>query len=113
MSTLEVKPKKAAKKTVKIQEEPKEPKEPKPRKSRAKKQPTREEMLKILLDGSNELKQIIVELKEEESKLVALQLHRVPELLKETIGNLEEDVEEMFEKYQELLALPAEVPQAE
>ena len=38
-------------------------------------------------------------------------LKRVPELLKETITNMEEDQQEIDEKYQELLTLPDETPQ--
>ena len=46
--------------------------EPKKRASRAKKQPTREEALKLFLDASNELKQNIQDLKEEEIKISSL-----------------------------------------
>ena len=38
---------------------------PKPRKSRAKPKPTKEEMLKMLTESCNAMKQIIQELKEE------------------------------------------------
>ena len=85
--------------------------EPKVRKSRAKAKPTKEELLKMLLDSSNEIKQIIVDLKEDECKIVKMCLKRVPEQLKETISNMEEDQKEIDEKYQELLTLPDETPQ--
>ena len=92
--------------------EPIEIKEKPQRKSRAKKQPTREEALKSLLDTSNELKQIILDLKEDESKLsgMASQFKKVPELLKVTIENMEEDQKEIDEHYQEILALPDDQP---
>ncbi len=74
----------------------------KKRVSRAKKQPTREELMKMLLDSSNEVKLIIEELKEDEVKVLSMTLKRVPELLKETIKNMEEDKEEIDEKLKEL-----------
>jgi hypothetical protein len=77
--------------------------EPKKRASRAKKQPTREEALKLLLDTSNELKQIIVDLKEDEIKVSSMQLKKIPELIKETLANLDEDQKEVEEQYNELL----------
>ncbi len=81
--------------------------EPKKRAPRVKKAPpTKEESLKMLSDASCELKQIILDLKEDEMKLSCMQLKRVPELVKETINNLEEDVEEIEEEHQELLNKP-------
>ena len=77
--------------------------EPKKRASRAKKQPTREEALKMLLDASNELKQNIQDLKEEEIKVSSLQLKILPELIKETLTDLNEDLEDAEEQYNELL----------
>ena len=59
-----------------------------------------------MLDTIDELKQIMIDLKEEEVKISSLQLKRLPELLKETISNLEEDRDEIQEKYDELLAAP-------
>ncbi len=82
--------------------------EPKKRASRAKKQPTKEELIKMLSDSSNELKQIMVDLKEDECKLQGLQLKKVPELLKETLSNLEEDQKEIDDKVEELKSLPEE-----
>ena len=60
---------------------------PKPRKSRAKPKPTKEDMMKLLSNSSNELK-IIKELKEDEVQLLAsgLPLKRVSELMKKTIN---------------------------
>ena len=80
---------------------------PKPRKSRAKPKPTKEEMMKLLSDSSNELKQIIKELKEDEVQLLAsgLAFKRVSELMKETISNLEEDVQEIDEQLEELATM--------
>jgi len=84
--------------------------EPKPkaeRKPRAKKQPpTKAETLKLLLDTIADLKQIIVDLKDEQAKIGPLNLKRLPELITETLHNLEEDAEEMQEKHDELLAAP-------
>ena len=52
--------------------------EPKKRASRAKKQPTREEAFKLLLDALNELKQNIQDLKEEEIKISSLNYKYYP-----------------------------------
>lgn len=78
------------------------PKVPKKRASRAKKEPTKEETMALLLNASNEVKQVIQELKEDENKLSGLDLKKVPDLLKETIENLEEDLKEIDEQYEEL-----------
>ncbi len=84
-----------------------EKKEPKKRASRAKKQPTKEELMKMLNDGTVELKQIIQDLKDDEMKLYSVQgLKRVPELMKETLSNLEEDLKEIGEQIKELTSLP-------
>lgn len=80
--------------------------EPVKKRIRAKKQkPTKEEKLKSLTESSNELKQIIQELKEDEMRLSSMPLKKVPELLKETLNNLDEDLKEIEEIYQELLAM--------
>lgn len=79
---------------------------PKQRASRAKKPKTKEELIKMLLDSSDEIKLIIQELKEDETKIQGMDLKKVPELLKETINNMDEDQKELDEKYQELLSLP-------
>ena len=84
--------------------------EPKKRASRAKKVATKEETMKALLDASNELKQIVVDIKEDESKLSGMTLKQLPALLKETLQNLDEDIKEIDEQYKELLALPTETP---
>ena len=64
----------------------------------------------MLQDASKELKQIIQDLKDDELKLAPLssQLKRVPELIQETIKNLEEDEQELNENYDEILAQPEE-----
>ena len=79
---------------------------PKKRPSRAKPKPTRAEMLGIITDGCNEIKQILLELKEDETRIQTLGLKKVPELLKETISNMQEDLQELEEEHKELLALP-------
>ena len=79
--------------------------EPKKRKSRAKPQPTREELLKMLSVSSNDIKTIIHDLKEDEQKLLSIPLKQIPELLKETLNNLDEDMKEIDEQYKELLSL--------
>ena len=77
---------------------------PKKRAPRVKKAPpTKEESLKILSDASCELTQIITDLKDDEMKLSCMQMKRVPELVKETLRNLEEDVKEIEVEYRELL----------
>lgn len=106
-----VKSKKAVK-TVKLPKEVNLPEidqqEPPKKRGRAPKKPlSKEESLKLLQDASNEIKQIIDDLKEDEMKMSGLQLKKVPMLLKETIDNLIEDKEEFDEKHKELMALPA------
>ena len=89
---------------------PQEPKVVKlPRKSRAKKIPTKEEALKLLSDTSIELKQIIQDLKEDEMKISGMQLKKVPELIKEKLCNLDEDLNEIEEQHQELLTHPEKI----
>lgn len=89
---------------------PQEPKVVKlPRKSRAKKIPTKEEALKLLSDTSIELKQIIQDLKEDEMKISCMHLKKVPELVKETLCNLDEDLKEIEEQHQELLSHPEKI----
>ncbi|HRP36813.1 MAG TPA: hypothetical protein PLS50_03310, partial [Candidatus Dojkabacteria bacterium] len=56
--------------------------EVKPKRTRApKKQPTKEEMLKMLTDSSTELRQIIQDLKEDETKIAGLTLKQLPLLI--------------------------------
>ena len=63
----------------------------------------------MLQDTINEVKQIIQELKDEELKITSLSLVKIPELVKETISNLEEDQQEIQDKHDELLAFYEEV----
>ena len=63
----------------------------------------------MLQDTINEVKQIIQELKDEETKITSLSLVKIPELVKETISNLEEDQQEIQEKHDELLAYNEEL----
>ena len=86
---------------------PQEPKVVKlPRKSRAKKIPTKEEALKMICDACSEIKQIIQDLKEDESRIQGMSLKKVPELLTETLKNMEEDLKEIEEQHKELLSQP-------
>ena len=80
--------------------------EKKPRQSRAKKVPTKEEAMKMMQDTSNELKKIIQDLKDDQLKLASIPLKNVPDLIKETLSNLEEDLEEINENYEQLKLLP-------
>ena len=91
-----------AKKLVSLDENSVLPPEPKPRKSRAKPKPTKEEAIKMLQDASNDLKQIIIDLREDEQRVASLQLKKLPELIKETLCNLAEDQEEIEEQLTEL-----------
>src|SRR5690606_22573598 len=100
-----VKPKKQDEEN-KVIEEVKEPDEAPKKRGRTKKQLTKEEKLKLLSDASNELKQIMQDLKEDESRIQGLGLKRVPELVKETIKNLDEDIQDMQEEYEELSKQP-------
>ena len=100
MSQVQKVPK--AKKLVSLDENSVLPPEPKQRKSRAKPKPTKEEAIKMLQDASNDLKQIILELEEDEQRVASLQLEKLPELIKETLCNLAEDQEEIEEQLTEL-----------
>lgn len=108
--------KKVAKpKVVKVSKEVKPALEPAPkpkRASRAKKIPTKEEVLADLKETSDELKQIVLDLKTDEQILSSLktQLKKVPELLKVSIENMEEDIKDLDEHYQEVLSAPVEQP---
>ena len=76
----------------------------KPRATRAKKaQPSKEEVMKLLQEKLNEAKQMITEIKEDEPKLAGLQLKRVPELIKEALLSLDEDLEEIQSQYDEIV----------
>lgn len=77
--------------------------EVKPKRTRTKK-PTKEEMLKMLTESSAELKQIIQELKEDETKIAGLPLKQLPILITETLKNLKEDCDEIDAECQELLS---------
>ena len=88
------------------------PKEPPKRKSRAKKPPTRDEALQQLLEASNGLKKLIVDLKDDETKLKSsgLVLTHVSELIEGELENLAEELKDVDQNYQEVLAMPAEQP---
>ena len=60
----------------------------------------------MLQDNLVELRAVVQELKDDETRVQCMGLKKVPELVKETIENLEEDLKEMDEAYQELLAHP-------
>ena len=61
-------------------------------------------------DGCIEWAEIVVYLKEDESKMSGMILKQLPALLQETLQNLDEDIKEIDEQYKELLALPTETP---
>ena len=91
-----------SKKLVSLDENSVLPPEPKQRKSRAKPKPTKEEAIKMLQDASNDLKQIIIDLREDEQRVASLQLKKLPELIKETLCNLAKDQEEIEKQLTEL-----------
>lgn len=97
---------KKTKKLAPVNENAVLPAEPKPRKSRAKPKPTKEEAMKMLQDASNDIKQIIIELKEDEQRVSSMQLKKVPELIKETLCNLSEDLDEIEEQLTQLRSNP-------
>ena len=93
--------------------EPIDPKpEPKKRASRARPKPTRDEALVQLLEASNGLKKLIVDLKEDDIKLKSsgLVLTHVSELIEGELENLAEELKDVDQNYQEVLAMPAEQP---
>ena len=60
----------------------------------------------MLLDASNDLKQVIQDLKEDQMRLASMPLKKTNELLKESITNIEEDLEDILENYEQLKLLP-------
>ena len=86
--------------------------EPKKRPSRAKKPPTRDEALQQLLETSNGLKKLIVDLKDDETKLKSsgLVLTHVSELIEGELENLAEELKDVDQNYQEVLEMPTEQP---
>jgi hypothetical protein len=86
-------------------------KEKKPRASRAKKVPTKQEAMSMLLNASNELKQVIQDLKDDQMKLSSMPLKKANELLKESISNIEEDLQDILENYEQLKLLPEVKPE--
>ena len=86
--------------------------EPKKRPSRAKKPPTRDEALQQLMEASNGLKKLIVDLKDDEMKLKSsgLVLTHVSELIQGELDNLADELKDVDQNYQEVLAMPAEQP---
>ena len=86
--------------------------EPKKRASRARKQPTRDEALQQLLDASNGLKKLIIDLKDDEMKLKSsgLVLTHVSELIQGELDNLAEELKDVDQNYQEVLAMPSDQP---
>lgn len=95
------------KKEPKMKKEVKPGAEPKVRKARTKKaKPTKAEALKLLEDAANEIKQAIQELKEDEAKLPSMGLKRVPELVKDELEDLAEDLIECETEYEDLKNKP-------
>ena len=86
--------------------------EPKKRPSRARKQPTRDEALQQLMEASNGLKKLIDDLKEDETKLKSsgLVLTHVSELIEDELENLAEELKDVDQNYQEVLAMPTDQP---
>ena len=86
--------------------------EPKKRPSRAKKPPTRDEALQQLLEASNGLKKLLVDLKDDETKLKSsgLVLTHVSELIEGELENLAEELKDVDQNYQEVLEMPTEQP---
>ena len=86
--------------------------EPKKRPSRARKQPTRDEALQQLMEASNGLKRLIVDLKGDETKMKSsgLVLTHVSELIQGELDNLAEELKDVDQNYQEVLAMPAQQP---
>jgi len=78
------------------------PSEPKPRGRKPKKQPTKDECLKMLLTEMDELKGEIQNLKEDQAKLPSGQFKVLPDLLHDEIEDMEEELKEIQEKYNEL-----------
>ena len=78
----------------------------------AQKQPTRDEALQQLMEASNGLKKLIVDLKEDETKMKSsgLVLAHVSELIQGELDNLAEELKDVDQNYQEVLAMPAEQP---
>lgn len=83
-----------------------EPAGKKPRASRAKKVPTKEEAMQMLDQSIKELKQIIQDLKEDQVKCSSMSFKKINELVGETLNNLQEDLEELQENYEQLKLLP-------
>ena len=86
--------------------------DPKKRPSRARKMPTRDEALQQLMEASNGLKKLIDDLKDDETKLKGsgLVLTHVSELIEGELENLAEELKDVDQNYQEVLAMPAEQP---
>ncbi len=78
------------------------PKEKKPRASRAKKQPTREEAIDMLEEATRELNELINGLLEDEAKLVGMSLKKVPDLIKDSISDFQEDMAEIKDELEHL-----------
>ena len=86
--------------------------EPKKRPSRARKQPTRDEALQQLIEASNGLKKLIADFKDDKMKLKSsgLVLTHVSELIDGELQNLEEELKDVDQNYQKVLAMPADQP---
>ena len=78
------------------------PAEPKKRAPRKKKQVTKEERLQLLTESLNQIKQFIEDLKAEEQKISCLNLKSIPELVKETLEDLDEDMKEISDEIEKV-----------
>lgn len=99
-------PKPKVAKAVKIQEPVIEQVEKPKRQRRAKEKLTKQEMLQFFEDSLSELKQIVVDLKDEEMKISGLQLKQLPLLINETLQNLDEDMKEIEEEMKIIESMP-------
>lgn len=84
---------------------------PKKRPSRAKKQMSKEETMKLLLDELVKIKQDIQDLKEDETKLSGIQLKYVSTLIQDELTALEEELQEVEDNYEKMKSLPADEEQ--
>jgi protein subunit release factor A len=78
------------------------------REHHAKKAPkTKEQILSELMEQINEYKKMLEDLKGEQNRINGLQLKAIPELVTEELEELQQDIDEVQAKYNELLAAPS------
>ena len=75
----------------------------KPRKPRAKKvPPTKEEMLKVIIDGEKQLKVALSKLEEERPKLNGIGVPTIIDLVANELEELKQDLEDLEESKKEI-----------